>query len=407
MFRDKGILKVPVLGVLLVVFALTAFGLAACGESEPTVIEKEVIKEIEVPVEVMVEKEVIKEVEVPVEVMVEKEVTVEVEVIREVEVPVEVIVEVENDAPGLRKLNVSADMVRGHNNPQGPSCALSSIYQRGEMVVWRAKLVDPATGLHLPADTPGLLASPPTDDEMAALVAGYTVEIRLEDGQVFPMHFGGHGRPDPLDFFWTYGWDIPLDYPTGSISYTIEAVDGNGRTGLFNPTEISVSKLTIAERSEVELVVSADMVRGHTALGGPSCALNSRFPRGELVVWRARIFDAELGNDLPSDAADLLAMEVPPTRDEAAALAEGLTVTVHMSDGQTFPMHYGPHGGAIPLDYFWTVGWEVPADYPTGQLDYTITVEWADQQKSGEWIPPDIGVSKLTIEEAIEEATTQ
>ena len=65
----------------------------ACGSAAPEVIEREVVREIEVPVEV--EKEVVKEVEVAVEV--EKEVVKEVEVVREVEVlkeiPKETVVE--------------------------------------------------------------------------------------------------------------------------------------------------------------------------------------------------------------------------------------------------------------------------------------------------------------------------
>ena len=81
--------------VILVLLSslLAVFLLAACGEGE-IIVEKEVIKEVEVPVEVVVEKEVIKEVEVPVEVVMEKEVPVEVEVVREVEVirEVEVVV---------------------------------------------------------------------------------------------------------------------------------------------------------------------------------------------------------------------------------------------------------------------------------------------------------------------------
>lgn len=91
--------------VLLIVVLFTSFILIGCQEEEKQVqyieVEKEVIKEVEVPV--YIEKEVIKEVpiEIPVEVetIVEKEVIIEkpVEVIKEVqvEVPVEKIVEIQ------------------------------------------------------------------------------------------------------------------------------------------------------------------------------------------------------------------------------------------------------------------------------------------------------------------------
>ena len=65
----------------------------ACGTAAPEVIEREVVREVEVPVEV--EREVVREVEVPVEV--EREVVREVEVVQEVEVikevPKETVVE--------------------------------------------------------------------------------------------------------------------------------------------------------------------------------------------------------------------------------------------------------------------------------------------------------------------------
>ena len=54
----------------------------------PVEVEREVVKEIKVPVEIEVEKEIIKRVEIPVEV--EKEVVKEIEVVKYVEVPVEV-----------------------------------------------------------------------------------------------------------------------------------------------------------------------------------------------------------------------------------------------------------------------------------------------------------------------------
>ena len=61
---------------------------------ETVVVEREVIKAVEVPVEVLVEREVVKEVEVPVEVVVEKE------VVREVEVPGETVVVESQGAAG-------------------------------------------------------------------------------------------------------------------------------------------------------------------------------------------------------------------------------------------------------------------------------------------------------------------
>ena len=73
---------IAVLGALLLLIA------TSCSAPEPRVVEREIVKEVEVPVEVIVEKEVVREVEVPVEVVVEKP----VEVVKEVEVPIEKVV---------------------------------------------------------------------------------------------------------------------------------------------------------------------------------------------------------------------------------------------------------------------------------------------------------------------------
>ena len=106
---------------MLMAALVAIFALVACGSSapapEPQIIEREVVVEREVPVEVVQEKvvEVVKEVEVPVEteVVVEREVPVEVErqVVVEVEKEVEKIVEVEVMAPeGPKETIIFSDL---------------------------------------------------------------------------------------------------------------------------------------------------------------------------------------------------------------------------------------------------------------------------------------------------------
>jgi len=76
----------------LILSSMLALVIACAGEAETIIVEKEVVKTVEVPVEKIVEKEVVKTVEVAGEtVIVEKEVVKVVEK----EVPVEVIVEKE------------------------------------------------------------------------------------------------------------------------------------------------------------------------------------------------------------------------------------------------------------------------------------------------------------------------
>ncbi len=142
-----------------------------------------------------------------------------------------------------------------------------------------------------------------------------------------------------------------------------------------------------------KLVITTDTVRGHIpSEWGLSCVLSSQWHRGEMIVWRTRVFDPETGNQVPDNPSDLLA--APPSNEELVAMAEGIKVTIHLSDGQSFPMHFGVHADA---DYFWTYGWEIPADYPTGTVDVWVTAEWSAESKTGRWDPFKVAPSLLTV----------
>lgn len=151
-----------------------------------------------------------------------------------------------------------------------------------------------------------------------------------------------------------------------------------------------------------KMALAVDMVRGHAGPQGPVCALNSQFLVGEMVVFRVRIWDFETGDEIPANVSELLARATPPEAGELAAMTKGITVTAHLSDGQSFPLHYGAHGGDTPLDYFWTYGWEIDKDYPTGTIDYWVTVDWEAESKTGRYDPINIASSKLTIIEPVQ-----
>ena len=46
-------------------------------------------------------------------------------------------------------------------------------------------------------------------------------------------------------------------------------------------------------------------------------------------------------------------------------------VMVELGNGQKLPAHYGPHG-TQPTDYFWSLHWVIPGDYPTGSIGYKL-----------------------------------
>lgn len=131
-------------------------------------------------------------------------------------------------------LVIQADMVWGPTNipeeERGSSvCVMKSRYPRNSEVVWRARVIDGATGDQL-------------DD-----TALDSLTVTLADGQSFDMRYGGHPHDDPLDFFWTTSWDIPMDYATGTVDFDIEAVANDGRTATFAPFQVAASQLTVTD----------------------------------------------------------------------------------------------------------------------------------------------------------------
>jgi hypothetical protein len=92
---------------------------------------------------------------------------------------------------------------------------------------------------------------------------------------------------------------------------------------------------------------------------GPFCVLTNQFKRKEAVAWRIRVLDST------GDVADDKVLK---------------SVVVELGDGQKFPAHYGPRPprGAPPTDYFWSLHWEIPADFPTGSLGYKVIATMMD-----------------------------
>lgn len=138
----------------------------------------------------------------------------------------------QSEAPG-DWLFIDADTVQGPANlteEEGPalSCVQDNRYARNEEIVWRVKVFDPLTG-------------EPMDDTALS-----SVQAVLPD-QVLDLHYGSHPRDTPADFFWTVGWDIPEDYPSGELPYTITATAADGRSGTYEQFNVSPARLTITE----------------------------------------------------------------------------------------------------------------------------------------------------------------
>lgn len=132
------------------------------------------------------------------------------------------------DAAGAGPLFFEGDMVRGRSQDgqTGVTCVLTSQYMRKEHVVWRVRVLDAAGGQ---VDDKGLKS----------------LEVVLSSGEKFAMKFGPHPRGKPTDNFWATSWGIPVDYPTGTISYKIVATDMDGHAHEWMPFNVNLSNLTI------------------------------------------------------------------------------------------------------------------------------------------------------------------
>lgn len=89
---------------------------------------------------------------------------------------------------------------------------------------------------------------------------------------------------------------------------------------------------------------------------GPFCVLQNRYKRGEAVAWRIRVQKPD------GTAADNNYLK---------------SVEVQLGNGQKLPAHYGGHG-MPPTDFFWSLFWTIPGNFPTGSLGYKVNATMQD-----------------------------
>jgi hypothetical protein len=126
------------------------------------------------------------------------------------------------------KLFIDGDMVRGaQRGAPGPVCVLNNQFKHLEKVVWRVRVRD-ADGR--PLDNTALKS----------------VTIEVSNGQKMEGRYGPHPPTGPAtDRFWSAIWIIPVDYPNGSLTYKVTAVDEKGNSATWEPFNRSTTQLEV------------------------------------------------------------------------------------------------------------------------------------------------------------------
>jgi hypothetical protein len=160
----------------------------------------------------------------------------------------------------------------------------------------------------------------------------------------------------------------------------VVACGGGGKEDSNSSQQQTAPAQTAAQVSP-NLFIDLDTVRGSTGIAADqkaakSCVQASKIPVGGQIVWRIKVLDPRTGKEM-----------------DDTSLA---SVTVTLSDGQTFTAKYGGHPSSAPVESFWATSWNIPATYPTGALDYTVVAK-DKEGRTGEWHQLKVASAMLQI----------
>ena len=89
-------------------------------------------------------------------------------------------------------------------------CAKTGVFSRGMHIVWRLAAFD-NTGTEL---------QPATVDSLV---------LKLPEGKEAAFRYGNHGG----SWFWTATYDVPMNFPLGTLDWSVEAKTKSGLTGTY------------------------------------------------------------------------------------------------------------------------------------------------------------------------------
>ena len=182
---------------------------------------------------------------------------------------------------------------------------------------------------------------------------------------------------------WTGTWTVPSNYPGGLVDFKVFVKTTAKRHGEYVQFPVPASQLTITSsppavlspaptvataapiNGTVDVSLYVDTVNGtRPAAAAPrpiGCTQTNVFKRGEQLVVRAW-------------GADMATSDVLSSENVSSA-------TASITGQPDVTLNWGAHGGTSKV-YYWTGAWNIPSDYPLGQLNIHVVYK-TDAGKTG------------------------
>lgn len=175
-------------------------------------------------------------------------------------------------------------------------------------------------------------------------------------------------------YAWTGRWKVPADYALGIVNFRVIVKSVEKRIGAFKQIPVAPSQLTITTTPQLppgpgpggspppngnpkfSVALYADTVNGTRPKGAPprpiGCTQTNVFKRGEQLVVRTWGFDLKTGAVMTMDNVQDAHISIP-----------GVAKTL---------LNWGAHGPTGAKVWFWSVAWNIPTDYPLGDVSIQI-----------------------------------
>jgi hypothetical protein len=177
---------------------------------------------------------------------------------------------------------------------------------------------------------------------------------------------------------WTASWIVPASFTPGVVQLKVLIKTTAKRQGQFVQLPVASSMLTISSTPTpvynpapaavtlaaptMNVGLYVDSVNGTRPAGAAprpvGCTQTNVYKRGEQFVLRSWGSDLTTGDILSTDNVDTAVATIP---------------------GQpNLTLNWGPHGVAGSQVYYWTGAWNIPADYPLGDLSVHVVFKTLD-----------------------------